>query len=354
VTTSVTATADVSPRPGDPAPTARASLLRAELHRITARRFIRLLVVLAVLAFLVISAIAATQFSRPTPQLLAEAEQERERVIAEQERFRQECLAQPGLPPGEEELACGPPARPEDFRAEDFLDKSPFVLADALPPTSIAVGAATAALLFLIGATYVGAEWSTRSIVALLFWEPRRMRVVLTKILVTVLAAVVLGVLAQLAWLGVAALLAATRGSTGPLPAGFWGDLLAQQGRTVLLGVFAALLGFGIANLIRNTGASLGVGFVYFAVIESAIRGLRPTWQEWLLTDNAAALVLDGGHRIFIFDDSGQVSFDEAGNVIEGAQEIVVSNLHGGLVLGLTAAAVLALGTVLFQRRDLH
>ena len=56
----------------------------------------------------------------------------------------------------------------------------------------------------------------------------------------------------------------------------------------MLLTVLVALLGFGLTNLIRNTGAALGVGFVYFAIVETAVRALRPAWQPWLLSTNAA------------------------------------------------------------------
>jgi len=45
---------------------------------------------------------------------------------------------------------------------------------------------------------------------------------------------------------------------------------------------------------LRNTGAALGVAFVWLAVVENVVRVVRPAWQEWLLTDNAAALVLRG------------------------------------------------------------
>ena len=73
-----------------------------------------------------------------------------------------------------------------------------------------------------------------------------------------------------------AGILDAAAGTDDALPAGFWGDLLPTQGRSVSLAVLAALIGFGLANLTRNTGAALGIGFVYFAILETAIRILRP------------------------------------------------------------------------------
>ena len=67
----------------------------------------------------------------------------------------------------------------------------------------------------------------------------------------------------------------------------------------MLLTVLAALLGFGLTNLTRNTGAALGIGFVYFAILETAIRILRPVWEPWLLSNNAVGLRRAGrDHRV--------------------------------------------------------
>ena len=179
--------------------------------------------------------------------------------------------------------------------------------------------------------------------VALLFWEPRRTRVMVVKTGVLAGASVLLSAVAQLLWTGAATLMAVTLGETGPRREGFVGDLLALQARGAVLVVLAGLLGFAISNLARSTGAALGVGFVYFAVVETAVRLVRPNLQEYLLTDSAAGLLTDGGHRIYLYDEQ------------TGAQrELLVSNLQGGLVLGVAAAALIAVGTVLFVRRDLH
>lgn len=328
------------------------SLLRAEVRRLTSRRFIRLLLLVALAVYvLVVLASAITSFGRTTPEQLAQAERSIERVVAEQEVFRQQCLDQP-LPPGvSEDDFCGPPARAEDFRREDFLDERPFVLATELPAGAVGIGAATAVLAFLLGATYVGAEWSSRSMVALLFWEPRRLRVMAVKVGVLAAAAAALAAVAQALWWITAGLLRATLGETGDLPDGFYGDLLAQQLRVVVLVVLTALLGFGIAHLIRGTGAALGVGFVWFAVVENAVRALRPRWAEWLLSENIAALLLQGGSTVYVF---GEGFVDERGDYVDSGREILLSNLHGGLVLGAATALVLGVGVLAFTRRDLH
>lgn len=342
------------PAPDTAAPTARrGSLLRAEVRRFRARRFIKVVLALALVLYAVVIGIsAATEFGRTTPERLAAAEREVQRVVAEQEMFRQQCLEDPNRPPGiPEDQVCGPPSTDAGFRAQDFLDKQPFVLSEQLPGGSLALSAATSALAFLIGATYVGAEWSTRSIVALLFWEPRRLRVIATKLAVLAAAAAALSVAAQALWWGTAIVLSRTLGRTGDTGDGFYGDLVAQQGRALVLVVLMGLLGFSLANLVRNTGAALGVGFVYFAIVETAVRNIRPRWQEWLLTDNALALVQQGGNRLFLF---GEGFVDERGQYVDTGREIVLSNLHGGLVLGGVTAVLVAAGVLLFQKRDLH
>lgn len=327
----------------------RPSLLRAEVHRFRSRRFIRILVLLALGGFVVGLVIASTQFAKPSAEGLADAQRRIAELGQQQEQFRQECLKQP-LPPGQTaDETCGAAFDASGIPVEDFMPKKPFVFADAAPDAAGGVAAGTAALLFLIGATWVGAEWSSKSMTSLLFWEPRRLKVIATKLAVLLGAAALIGAVAQALWLLGAKALAATRGSTGRLPDGFYGDLLAIQARAVLLVVVAGALGFALANLVRNTGAALGLGFVYFAVVENAVRVLRPKWEPGLLTNNAAALVSKDGLRLYL----NETHLDAQGQLVS-VREIVLSHLHGGVVLVLTAAVLVAVGGVLFARRDLQ
>ena len=333
--------------PTEPQPRHGGSLFRAEAHRFSSRRFIRWLLLLSVVAYVVIlPLVALTQFSKPTAGALEDAERRRDEVIAEQNTFREQCLNDPNRPddvPVEE--FCGPELNASDIRLADFIDRPPFELAEGLPTGAIATGVATAMLAFLISATFVGAEWSSRSMVALLFWEPRRLKVMGVKLAVTALYAALLAVVTQAVWWGSAEIMARTRGNRDGLPADFWPDLIGQQGRAVLFVVLTALLGFGIANLIRNTAAALGAGFVYIVIIENVVRGFFPTWQQWLLVENVSGLLSRDGHTIFIYEN------DPIG---DGVREVLVSNVRGGLVLGILTAVIVVSGVLLFKRRDLH
>ena len=42
---------------------------------------------------------------------------------------------------------------------------------------------ATAAAAFLLAGTFIGAEWSSKNLIAWLFWEPRRLRLMAAKFL---------------------------------------------------------------------------------------------------------------------------------------------------------------------------
>ena len=334
-------------------PRPRPSLARAEARRLSSRRLVRVLLLLGVLGLLAVVGIAsATAYARTTPERLAAAQVNIDEIVQQQNSFREQCLQDPGqLPPGlAPEQACGPVATAEGYVPEEFLDKKPFVLADGLPGGAVAVAGAVAALSYVLGATSIGAEWSSRSVVALLFWESRRSRVMAAKLAVLAGAVVVVSVVAQLLWTAAAYVMAANLGSTGPLPDGFGGDVLGVQARGTLLAVLIAFLGFAVTNLARNTGAALGVGFVYFAIVENAVRAIRPAWQPYLLADNAAALLLKGGQTVFIYTGA---FVDDQGQFIDAPREVLLSNLHGGVVLGVITAVLVGTGVAVFARRDL-
>jgi hypothetical protein len=298
----------------------------------------------------VATVIALTQFGNPSDAAIAQAEQRIAADLESSQQFREECLANadqipPGVPPDE---FCGPPQTREDIQLEWYLDKAPFDFASAGPNGALAFAAVSAVIAALVGATWIGAEWSTRSLVALLFWVPRRMQVMAAKLLVLVGAAALIGVVAQAGWLGMSGILRATVGLDEPLPDGFWSDLLQTQGRGVLLTVIAALLAFGLTNLVRNTGAALGIAFVYIVIVENVVRGMRPHWQPWLLSDNALGLVQHKGNTLFFYD-----AIPDANGYVEPV-EYYLGHLQSGVFLAAVTVVVVAIGAVLFVRRDLH
>lgn len=342
-----------SAAPSGPTTSRRPSLARAEVHRLRSRRLVRLLVALSALLFLGGLVLAHLEYAQTSASVLADAGERRQAALEEQQGYHEQCLAAPVPPdvPGgaTPEQLCGPAPTLEQLGSvEDFLDERPFTLDEDGRGGLVAVATATAGLAFLLGATYVGAEWSTRSMVALLFWEPRRLKVMGTKLAVLAGASALLAVVSQAVWLLVARVsLAPTRGTTD-VPDGTWGELVAASGRGVVLVVLFGLLGFGIANLLRGTAASFGFAFVWFVIAENLLRGLVPSVRPYLLSESAVALLTQGGSTIYV----EQPTVDATGGMTTSG-EVVVSNLQGGLVLTAVVAAVVGLGVLLFARRDL-
>jgi len=325
------------------------SLLRSEAHRFRSRRFIQLLLLLAVVGWVVATVIGLLNYGTPDDGDFADAQARIDEIVAEQQMYRDQCLEDPGIPEGTSpEEWCGPPATADDFGGpEAFLDKSPFDIGEAGTDGALGVAALAAALAVAMGATWIGAEWSTRTIVALLFWVPRRLQVMAAKLTVLIGAAALFGVLTQAAWLATAGIWEAVVGSTDPLPEDFWRTLLQTQARGVLLVVLAAVLAFGLTNVVRNTGAALGIAFVYTAIVENIVRALRPHWEPWLLTSNALGLVQDGGYTITFWAD-GPIGPDGQ------PPEYYLGPLQSGLYLGAVAVVLASIGAVLFAKRDLH
>ena len=325
------------------------SLLRSEAHRFRSRRFIQVLLILAVVGWVVATVIGLLNYGTPDDGDLADAQARLDQIVAEQLMYRDQCLEDASIPDGTSpEEWCGPAPTADDFGGpEAFLDKAPFDFGEAGKDGALGVAALTAALAVAMGATWIGAEWSSRTIVALLFWVPRRLQVMGAKLAVLIGAAALFGVLAQAAWLATAGVWEAAVGGPDPLPEDFWSELLQTQGRGVLLVVLAAVLAFGLTNVVRNTGAALGIAFVYTAIVENIVRALRPHWEPWLLTSNALGLVQDGGYTITFWAD-GPIGPDGQ------PPEYYLGPLQSGLYLGAVAVVLASIGAVLFAKRDLH
>lgn len=321
-------------------------LAGTELRRLAARRFTRVLLAVCVVGYLLAVAFLFRSHAQPTAADLAQATAQRDDQITQITAQVKQCLAAPGG----SESSCGPVPSAADFPADQFLANTPF-RPEQVSGYALAVGAAVALAAFALGATFIGAEWSTRNVVAWLFYEPRRLRLMAAKLLAVSGAVLALSVLAQLVWAVTARWLLNTRGlpisSLGDDAPHFWSDVLGVQVRAALLVLPTVWLGFGLANLIRNTAAALGVAFVYLAVVESVISGISPALQPYQITTSLAAWVTRGG--VIVYGDS---AYDQQqGSVI--TQEIHVSNLHGGLTLLAYAAVVLIVSLAAFRRRDI-
>ena len=321
-------------------------LLTTELRRLAARRFTRVLLGLCVIGYLIAVAYVWQAHAKETPADIAQATAQRDQQIVQIATDTANCLKQPG---GSAEQ-CGTVPTAEEFPISQFLSNNPFQ-PNQVSDYALAVGVAVGMAGFVLAATSIGAEWSSKNVVAWLFYEPRRMRLMWAKLLALTGVVLVLSVVAQLIWAVTGRLLLRYRGlpvsSLVPPEPSFWTDVAHLQVRAALLVVPMALLGFGLANLIKNTAAALGAAFVYFVVVESIARAVSPGLQPYMFTTSVEAWVSRGGIDVF-----GNPVYNQQQGFV--APELIhVSNLQGAITLVIYAAVVLGISLLLFRRRDI-
>ncbi len=329
-------------------PTHRAlPLLRSEISRLTHRRFARVMAVILLGGIVVVSTLV---FFAHSKQLGASTE-ELENNRAEQQRFWLDCAAS-APDPDRVERRCGPEPATQPLEQFDYGGDPRYKAYELLPFAVIGAAVASAGVAFLIGASAGGAEWSSRSMTLQLLFEPRRLRLLTLKWLSLVLTTTVLAVAAIATAAGFSALTAQLRGTwderyapVDELRDGLLQPVLMAGLRGLALVAVAATVGYAIAMLVRNTGASLGVAFVYFVVIENGVRFALMTrlgTEPFMLSTNAVALMFPGGLEV-----PGKVSgpFDEPTTVD-------LTNLRAFVTL-MTYTALLSLPAAWsFTRRD--
>ena len=202
-------------------------------------------------------------------------------------------------------------------------------LPDVLMGTSLVL----VSVAWILGASSIGADWHAGHVTTILTWEPRRGRVMLAKIAASLTSVFVLSLVIQ-ALLGAAlAVAAAGAGSTAGADAAWLTESAGVALRVALLSTIFAGFGFGLASAGRNTAVALGVGFGYLVIVENLVRGLRPQWTPWLLTDNAGLFIVDS-----------PIDFPLLARSTVGA----------GLYLAAVGAVLLLLASGLFRTRDVN
>jgi hypothetical protein len=346
-----------SPRPV--ASPSRRSLLLAELSRLRHRRLVAALLLLGLATIVAAMGVVFATHTTDVAAAHAKAQQQLAEETKNQQVYEQQCLSDPGLPQSEkDDGACDMGTLTEDL----FFVDPRFKADPGLPMVAIGIGVGGALLAALLAATGAGADWSSRSIITLLTWEPRRLRFLGTRLAAIAIFTAVVGVAAQVLGLGLGALTVQLRGTwqdapppgpdlpydAGMLAAGrFWPQLLTLQLRTVLVMVLVGLVSAALATALRSTGGVLGVAFGWFAVVEvgvHAVFGDRSV-VRYLLTENLAAALIPGGNDLYI----GQ---QLTANGME-PRLVHLSNGAGLLYLLVMAGALCVAAAVMLRRRDL-
>ncbi|HEX7247594.1 MAG TPA: hypothetical protein VF351_05775, partial [Actinomycetota bacterium] len=219
-----------------------------------------------------------------------------------------------------------------------FLSPTPLQLSE-MPEILRGTAFLTILIGLVIGASAVGASWQTGTMTTILSWEPRRARVLLVRVSIVALGVIALVVI--LLGIFIALFWAATslRGLT-TTPPGWSRELVGVVVRVASLAGAASIIGGAIAMLGRNTAAALGAVFVYLAVLEGIVRGLRPALGRFMLGDNIAAVVI--GHDVQTVGGP------------DGLSTMTITPLRATVVVAVYALGLLALATASFRARDVQ
>jgi ABC-type transport system involved in multi-copper enzyme maturation permease subunit len=188
------------------------------------------------------------------------------------------------------------------------------------------------ALLLLVGgiaggASMVGAEWQAGTMVTLLTWEPRRLRLFAARLVAA--ATVGFGIAVGLLGLFTVALVPTVLTKEGALPSADWWPVFV--GIVFRLSAFVALtaaVGAALAMIARRTVVAVFALVGYVIGAEVILRQYWDTAQPWLLLRNLA-VALGGGS-----------SFEDA------------SAWRGVAVLVGYSLVIIALAAAGFARRD--
>jgi hypothetical protein len=335
------------------------SLIRAERRRLFKRRFTRYMLLLVVL---VLGGVAVGMFAtnqKIDAAQIAAAEREADRQYqqqaqwAQQERAACERAMAAGTAGGRYPPDCAQiTAPPRDQIDPAWYMPETFVFREDFEPTITILAAVLALFAFVVGASYVGAEWHSGGMMNLLLWRPRRLPVLLTK-LGTVLAALC-GLFVGLAAVWTAAFwgIATLRGNTEQMTSGVWQSFALTGLRGLGLVLAAAVVGFGLASVGRHTalalGAAVAVGVVGQIGVGIAL-GLIDVqfFERWLWPSYLHAWM----DKRLVLQDYNSCDFSLVGEC--RPPEFIITWQQSGVLFAVATAAVLAAALWTMRRRDI-
>jgi ABC-type transport system involved in multi-copper enzyme maturation permease subunit len=206
----------------------------------------------------------------------------------------------------------------------------------AVPLAMLIAGQPVFALSVLVGASFVGAEWTSGAMTTLLTWEPRRGRILAAK----VVAASVVTAIATLAVLLIVAEVLLPSGLTVGTTVGYSGQWLRSVSglwlRTGAISAIGAALGVGLGTLMRNSAGSIALWLVFEFIASPLLVVWRPRLGLWMPGTNVQQF-LRSDQVIGVFDVRQAPGF---------------STLRSGIVLAAYAACLVGAGFVAFRTRD--
>jgi ABC-2 type transport system permease protein len=316
----------------------------AELTRLRSRRLSWIAMVLVLVAVGLLQLAVHSAVRPNTPAEIADAQRYYQQELKDYRAHADEYAAE-----AKDCLAAGNP--PDSCTANEpkltnFM-RTPTPFAEVADVTVLATMYLTALAALLLGASFIGAEFSSGAVGNWLTFVPQRGRVFAAKVVALLLGTGVAGALVAGADLGLAA--AVTRAAGQPLAK--VQDLVEAAGRGVVITLVAAVAGFGLALLTRHTIAAAGIVLGYllvtivirgFAESVPALQRLRP----WLPENNAEAFLRHGLHyQDYILTVTDQGAEPQA-------IERFISFGHSATYWATFAAVSLLVTLQVFRRRD--
>jgi ABC-2 type transport system permease protein len=181
-------------------------------------------------------------------------------------------------------------------------------------------------LVAVLGVLVIGQEFRHNTIRVTFTAEPRRLRVMLAKIVTVAITALVVGAMCVFASYALGKAIFSARDLHFDTPTGTQARSLAG---TVILYILYALCGLGLGAIIRATAGAITLIIVWPIVVEPIVFALVDPIKKWLPFSAGDQLVNTGNGR-----------------------EEGLSPWAGGSLFAAFVLLVLVVGTVLVARRD--
>jgi ABC-2 type transport system permease protein len=285
-----------------------------------------------------------------------QADRQYELMLGQVERDRQECrqAKEAGgsqdrrYPEDCDQIQA--PSREEAANPEWFMPAS-FDFKKEFQDAIVVFTAILALVAFVVGASYVGAEWNSGGMMNLLLWRPRRLQVLATKLGTLVAWLVVAFVVLGTAWTAAFWAIATYRGTTAKMTPGTWESFTLTGARGLALVLVGGVLGFATASLGRHTAMALGGALVVIVVgqfglgILLAIAQVR-FLEMYLLPTYVAAWM----YKSVQLQDFETCQFT-LGQCQPETTDITWQ--HSALLFGTTTLAIVSLAMWSMRRRDI-
>jgi ABC-2 type transport system permease protein len=283
------------------------NLIRAELSRLLARRFVQLMLVLLITCFTLTILVVLGKSKQPDDAMWTVARQQAASVQRERIAEYDACRNNP------RRLAAGCET-PLPVNAENYL-YGVFNFAREISELVYFLTAFLAFFGFLVAASFIGSELHSGGVINLLLWRPNRNAVLGAKLGVALGFVAVVSLVYTAMYVSSFYLIAGATGWIGPTgEPGFWTGLVLLCLRGITLALILSAVGFAVATIGRHTAAALGslIGFVVVwelgarLVVETLnINNSNTGRDQWFLASHVIAWMSPGeGYSLTTFADS--------------------------------------------------